>query len=69
MAGVIGLKSFILLSKSMFSNIIFLPNHVRPEGDGCGDLIVESGLCDNWGCGYYTCIWDEWRKKPRCICH
>ncbi|RZC86088.1 hypothetical protein C5167_026762 [Papaver somniferum] len=55
---------------------------VRLEGDGC-DLIVESGVCDNWGCGYFTCednckvgfftreqgcVWDEWRKKPRCIC-
>ncbi|KAI3945491.1 hypothetical protein MKW98_018308 [Papaver atlanticum] len=54
---------------------------VRPEGDGC-DLIVESGVCDNWGCGYFTCedncpvygtheqgcVWDEWLKKPRCIC-
>ncbi|XP_026445175.1 uncharacterized protein LOC113345662 isoform X2 [Papaver somniferum] len=54
---------------------------VRLEGDGC-DLIVESGVCDNWGCGYFTCedncpvygtreqgcVWDEWLKKPRCIC-
>ncbi|KAI3982471.1 hypothetical protein MKX01_006602 [Papaver californicum] len=54
---------------------------VSPEEGGCG-LIVESGLCDDWGCGYYTCedncpvygtheqgcVWDEWRKKPRCIC-